>query len=528
MRLSSVVSAVAGLCIAVTSATSNLTTPQSTQKVLTGDFRPPQVFENTNLVRTINLEKGYVRETTNILITNTDKAPQSDYYVPFEYDLIGRIGGFDARDKKHAEKGALEVTIAALAEVLDAQGLSLKYERSLPVGSCLTDRCRPTQYYIIHLDEPVPPKGTVTLSISYHILGVLKPLPASIRQEEKQYLTYDFSAYVPTVYKTAKQKTKVKFPSSDVPEYTTTKGLVSNTDPEKQGSQFSYGPYDTAKIPPGTVYPVTVRYEFNKPLLVCSLLERDVEVSHWGGNLAAEERYWLRHDGATLSNHFSRVAWSTQSFYVNAGQMTTSALRELKVPLKPGSVDPYFTDDIGNVSTSRFRPNNVREASLELKPRYPLFGGWKYSFRIGWNNALSSFLRKLKTPADTYILSVPLLEGPKMPEGIQYEHFVLRVILPEGATHVQYQTHGGTGVPNLHAEYSLHKTFMDTVGRTELKLSGNNLVDEARDITLLVTYEYTLLSALRKPFMIFAGFVVVYVVAYLVGSVDTSIGKRRR
>ncbi|KIX05915.1 uncharacterized protein Z518_03889 [Rhinocladiella mackenziei CBS 650.93] len=512
MRLSSMVSAVLGLCLGISYAQSNLTTPQSTQKILYGDFRPPQVFENTNLVRTINLEKGYVRETTNVLITNTDKEPQSEYFLPFEYDRIGGIGGFDARDKKNAEKGPLAVTVAALADVLDAQGTSSK----------------PTQYHIIHLAEPLPPKGTLTLSISYHILGALTPLPASIKQDEKQYVTYNFSAYAPTVYPTIKQKTKVKFPSSDVPEYTTTKGLTSAADPEKQGSSFTYGPYETAKIPPGTTYPVTVRYEFNKPLLVCSVLERDVEVSHWGGNLATEERYWLRHDGATLSNHFSRLAWSTQNFYINAGQMSTSALRELKVPLKPGSVDPYFTDDIGNVSTSRFRPNNVREASLELKPRYPLFGGWKYSFRIGWNNALSSCLRKLKNPSDTYILSVPLIEGPKMPEGIQYEQFVLRIILPEGATNVQYQTHGGTGVPTLHAEQGIHKTFMDTLGRTELKLSAANVVEEARDITVLVTYQYTFLAALRKPMTIFAGLAVVFAVAWLVGSVDTSIGKKKR
>jgi oligosaccharyltransferase complex subunit alpha (ribophorin I) len=222
------------------------------------------------------------------------------------------------------------------------------------------------------------------------------------------------------------------------------------------------------------------------------------------------------------------VSWSTQSFYINAGQMSTSALRELKVPLKPGSVDPYFTDDIGNVSTSRFRPNNVREASLELKPRYPIFGGWKYTFRIGWNNALSSVLRKLKTPADTYILSVPLLEGPKMAEGIQYERFVLRIILPEGATNVQYQNYGGTGAPTLHAEHSLHKTFMDTLGRTELKLSAHNVVDEARDVTVLVTYQYTFLAALRKPVIIFTTVAGVFVVAWLVGSLDTSIGKKKR
>lgn len=389
-------------------------------------------------------------------------------------------------------------------------------------------RNSPTQYYVIHLPEPLAAKGKVTLSISYNILGALTALPASIKQDEKQYLAFDFSAYVPSVYKTLKQKTKVKFPSSDVPEYTKTEGLTSAADPEKQGSSFTYGTYDTAKIPAGATYPVSVRYEFNKPLLVASLLERDLEVSHWGGNLATEERYWLRHDGASLANHFSRVTWSTQNFYINAGQGSTSALRELKVPLRPGSVDPYFTDDIGNVSTSRFRPNNVREASLELKPRYPLFGGWKYSFRIGWNNALSSALRKLKTGSDSYILSVPLIEGPKMQEGIQYERLVFSVLLPEGATNVKYQTHGGTGVPTLHAEHSLHHTFMDTLGRTKLTLSANNVVDEARDVTVLVTYDYPFVAAFRKPLTIFAGATTVFVVAWAISMVDTSIGKKKR
>ncbi|ETI27987.1 hypothetical protein G647_00436 [Cladophialophora carrionii CBS 160.54] len=511
MRLLSVAGAFVALCAEVFGAESNLTEPRTTQKILTGDFKPPQVFENTNLVRTINLEKGYVRETTNILVTNTDKSPQSDYYVSFEYDLMGRIGGFDARDKKNPDT-PLEVSIAALSAVLDDQDGSVK----------------PTQYYVIHLAEPLPSKGTITLSVSWHVLGVLTPLPASIRQEEKQYLVYNFSAYVPSVYKTVKQKTKVKFPSADVPEYSTTSGLTSSADPEKQGSSLTYGPYDTAKVEPGTAYPVTVRYEFNKPLLVCTNLERDVEVSHWGGNLATEERYWLRHDGATLSNHFSRLSWGTQSFYLAAGQGSTSALRELKVPLKPGSVDPYFTDDIGNVSTSRFRPNNVREASLELKPRYPLFGGWKYSFRIGWNNALSTALRKLKTQSDTYILAVPLLEGPRNPEGIQYQQFTFRVILPEGARNVKWQTHGGTGAPTLHAEESLHKTFMDTLGRTELKLSATNVVDEARDVTVVVTYEYPFFAAFKKPVTILVGFIVTFAIAWAVGSLDTSIGRKKK
>ena len=126
MRLLSVAGAALGLYAGVLAADSNLTDSRTTQKILTGDFKPPQVFENTNLVRTINLEKGYVRETTNILITNTDTAPQSEYYVPFDYDLVGKVGGFDARDKKNPDT-PLEITIAALSAVLDDQGGSSKY-----------------------------------------------------------------------------------------------------------------------------------------------------------------------------------------------------------------------------------------------------------------------------------------------------------------------------------------------------------------------------------------------------------------
>lgn len=126
MRLISAAGAFLALCAGVLGAESNLTESRTTQRIITGDFKPPQVFENTNLIRTINLEKGYVRETTNILITNADKSPQSEYYVPFEYDVMGKIGGFDARDKKNPDT-PLEVTIAALSAVLDDQGGSSKY-----------------------------------------------------------------------------------------------------------------------------------------------------------------------------------------------------------------------------------------------------------------------------------------------------------------------------------------------------------------------------------------------------------------
>ncbi len=116
------------LLLGLAVAESNLTTPRSSQQILQGDFKPPQVWENTNLVRTTNLEKGYVRETINVVVTNKDSKAQSEYYVPFDYDTMAKVGGFEVRDKKDADKGKLHVSTAALATVLNADGSHSKYD----------------------------------------------------------------------------------------------------------------------------------------------------------------------------------------------------------------------------------------------------------------------------------------------------------------------------------------------------------------------------------------------------------------
>jgi oligosaccharyltransferase complex subunit alpha (ribophorin I) len=346
------------------------------------------------------------------------------------------------------------------------------------------------QYFVVHFPEPLAPKSQITLGISYSVLSSLSPLPATIGQTDKQYLTHSFSAYINSAYQTVTQKTKLKFPSTDVPDYTTTEGLKSGADPERKGATYTYGPYDTAKVAPGTEYPITVRYEFTNPVITASLLERDLEVSHWGGNLATEDRYWLRNNASQLTTQFSRVEWT----FSNYQKAPTSAVRELTYPLLPGSVDAYFIDDIGNVSTSRYRPGTAKTgANLELKPRYPIFGGWNYSFKLGWNNDLSAFLRKA-TGSDSYVLKVPFLQGPKMAEGVQYERVVVRVVLPEGAHNVRYEliegvaSNGLPGANQIHASLSSLKTYMDTLGRTTLTLEVNSLTDEARDAQLVVCF----------------------------------------
>ncbi|KAK4139090.1 Dolichyl-diphosphooligosaccharide--protein glycosyltransferase subunit 1 [Dichotomopilus funicola] len=490
MKTSGVFSALLSLLSLASAASSKSSSSSST--TLPSTFRPPQVFKNANLVHIISVEKNYVKENVNVLVQNIDKEAQDEYFVPFTADQLSRLGGVEVKDRKDSSAGPF------VAEVVEF------------------DKDSDIQYLRIRLPNALAPGAQRTLGISYYLLKAYNPLPASIKQEEKQYLSFPFSAYWLSAYDTTKQKTEVKFPSGAILDYTKLPG--SGDVEEFPQKKLTYGPFD--EKPAGATEPVSVRFEFNKPVTHVSELERDIEVSHWGGNVAFEERYTLHHRGANLSSLFNRVKWQQSQYY----QPNSHALKELKFPLRPGSADPYYTDVIGNVSTSKFR-SNKREALLEVKPRYPLFGGWKYPFTIGWNSDASHFLRK--TAAGGFVLNVPFLEGPKQAEGVEYEQVQIRVILPEGAENVQYHT----SIPTqsiTSTSVGVHKTFLDTIGRTALIIKARNLVDDFRDRDLVITYDYPLAAALRKPLIVFGSAVAVFVSAWLVGNLELKFDAKKK
>lgn len=101
MRFSASIAVYIALLSTTVAADANPSAPLSSQQILPNNFKPPQVFRNTNLLRNINLEKGYVRETVNVVIENIDSKPQSSYYIPFGADVIDKVGGLEARDKKN-------------------------------------------------------------------------------------------------------------------------------------------------------------------------------------------------------------------------------------------------------------------------------------------------------------------------------------------------------------------------------------------------------------------------------------------
>lgn len=136
-----------------------------------------------------------------------------------------------------------------------------------------------------------------------------------------------------------------------------------------------------------------------------------------------------------LKGHFSRLEYQSQKYF---NRLSSHILPALTLYLPPGIRNAYFYDLIGNVSTSSLRvapsvPKNKQGTAfsiLELRPRYPLLGGWNYSFTLGWDAPLgdSASYNKL---TGKYFVEIPIMTP--IPGAVINEE-ELTIILPEGAT----------------------------------------------------------------------------------------------
>ena len=142
----------------------------------------------------------------------------------------------------------------------------------------------------------------------------------------------------------------------------------------KSEQTISYGPYEGIKAFEQSE--LSVHFESNKPFLTISSMLRVIEVSHWG-NIAVEETIDMYHSGAKLKGPFSRFDFMRR-------QGSHSVVKSFKTLLPPTANDVYYRDEIGNISTSNLRESS-EQVELELRPRFPLFGGWRTHYTVGYN-----------------------------------------------------------------------------------------------------------------------------------------------
>ncbi|KAG7477971.1 hypothetical protein MATL_G00075470 [Megalops atlanticus] len=430
---------------------------------------------NEEVKRTVDLSTHLAKITAEVLLSNQGESAVHSFVVALEPDLAPHLA---------------YIGVSVKGEEEEDSNLELKET---------TVKDHSGKFFQVQLPSALAGGSKLRVQVETVFSHVLRPFPTHITQAERQLVVFQGNHYWYSPYPTRSQTTRVRLASKTVESYT----KLGN--PSKSDEIIEYGPF--RDIAPYTQDAMKIHYENNTPFLTISSITRTIEVSHWG-NIAVEETIDLRHTGAFLKGPFSRYDYQRQS---DSG---ISSVKSFKTILPASAQDVYYRDEIGNISTSHLL---VLEDSVEVevRPRFPLFGGWKTHYIIGYN--LPSY-EYLYTLGDQYALKMRLVDHVYDDQVIDF--LTVKLILPEGARNI----HMDTPYPIDRSPDQLHYTYLDTFGRPVLVATKSNLVEQhIQDV--VVHYTFNKILMLQEPLLVVGAFYILFFTVIIYVRLDFSITK---
>jgi oligosaccharyltransferase complex subunit alpha (ribophorin I) len=129
---------------------------------------------------------------------------------------------------------------------------------------------------------------------------------------------------------------------------------------------------------------------------------------------------------------------------------------------------------------------------LDLRPRFPLFGGWKTHYILGYALPASDFLFN---DGNQFVLRIPFVGH--IYDNSVIEDATVRIVLPEGASNIDVKLPFSV----TRERDQIKKTYLDTFGRTVIVLRKTNLVEEhIQDIE--IHYTFSRFFMLQEPLLL--------------------------
>ncbi|XP_051966930.1 dolichyl-diphosphooligosaccharide--protein glycosyltransferase subunit 1 [Xyrauchen texanus] len=430
---------------------------------------------NEEVKRSVDLSTHIAKISAEIQLANHGHSHVQSFTLALESELAPHLAFFGASVKGEEEED----------EALELKETTIHGQSG--------------QFFEAKLPSPLAVGRKLRVKVEMVLSHVLTPFPTHITQAERQLVVFQGNHYFYSPYPTHSQTTHVRLASKTVETYT----KLGN--PTKNDEAIEYGPFKD--VPPFSQDVMKIHYENNTPFLTISSITRTIEVSHWG-NIAVEETIDIRHTGAYLKGPFSRYDYQRQS---DSG---ISSVKSFKTILPASAQDVYYRDEIGNISTSHLQ---VLEDSVEveIRPRFPLFGGWKTHYIIGYNLPSYEYLYNL---GDQYALKMRLVDHVYDDQVIDL--LTVKLILPEGARNI----HMETPYPISRSLDELHYTYLDTFGRPVLVATKNNLVAQhIQDV--VVHYTFNKILMLQEPLLVVGAFYILFFTVIIYVRLDFSITK---
>ncbi|XP_010266249.1 PREDICTED: dolichyl-diphosphooligosaccharide--protein glycosyltransferase subunit 1A [Nelumbo nucifera] len=429
--------------------------------------------------RRIDLTSQVVRIASTLKVENTGNDVVSEVLLAFPDHQAKNMAYLKAAS--NVGKGRSKTSVSLSVKVVHPKGM--------PPALTL---------YSVTLPKGLGKKESFTLDILAVLTHSLQPFPEEITQADAQLVMFQDSAYYLSPYETKIQSLSVVLPSARYEFYT----KIHNT--KVVDSEIRYGPYEN--LPPFSYSPIVVHFENNQPFAVAQRLVREIEISHWG-NVQVTEDYDIVHGGAQIKGGFSRIDYQARPYVRGA-----SSFRHLIARLPPRAHSVYYRDQIGNISTSHLRGDS-KKTELLIEPRYPMFGGWKTSFTVGYGLPLRDFLFESEGKRFlNFSFGCPM-------DGVVIDDLIVKVVLPEGSKDISVSV----PFPVMQLQ-EIKYSHLDIVGRPVVVLEKTNVVPEY-NLHFQVYYKFNNLSLLREPMMLVFGFFFLFVACIVYMHADMSISK---
>ncbi|KAI8909571.1 Ribophorin I-domain-containing protein [Gorgonomyces haynaldii] len=353
---------------------------------------------------------------------------------------------------------SLETVHARMETLIEAQAVESTKFYTFAVPKQTKDKTAFVSLYYYKIETGQLKKDqTVNIAVKQVLIQVAKAFPQEIEQTAEPQYEILGNAHFLSIYPSKEQTTVFKLPTTATVSYT-------KQNASKSGNLITYGPFK--EVEPLSEVPVYVHYKSNKQALVAKEWSKSVELAC-----------------TTLKGHFSRVDYKMTEYYHG----NTQVVKSLTAVFPAKATDVYFKDAVGNVSTSNFR-SDTKRSILELRPRFPLYGGWRYTWFHGYTIPLDTYLKQ----GDQNTLSLPDIEL-------------------------------STGLP-LEQTQSTSYRFLDTVGRPTLHLKLNNIVDEHLS-KISISFKLPPYHLYRKPALLAGSVLVAVLTLSFLSSLDLSIVK---
>lgn len=425
-----------------------------------------------NVEKNIDLTSQLVKVDTRLTLENVGKSPVKQFLLALEKSTKENVAFVSVKDNKNKELKLSETTVRGYDYV---------------------------KFWRVELREPLNAGSDIALTYESVFTKSLEPYPTEIMQQQDQFVKYNGNLHFYSPYYVGSQKTTISLNTKSVESFTKVKPFT------QVDSIIQYGPY--TNVSPFSEKELSIHYKNNSPFLTVTKIERLIEVSHWG-NIAVEEVIEVYHSGAKLKGPFSRYDY--QQDHLSG----PSSVRSYKTSLPASASDVYYRDTNGNISTSNMKVKKD-SVELDLRPRYPLFGGWRSHYTLGYNVPSYEYLFY---NVNQFLLKMRVLDH--IFDDMQVEEVVTKVILPEGATNIKLNVpYSVQRLPD-----TLHYTYLDTKGRPVIMFTKTNVIENhIQDFQLRYTFPRILM--LQEPLLVVGFLYALFLCVIVYVRLDFSIHK---